>query len=441
MSQIHQEAAPRGRGMIFWTAVLALFSAGLAASLRAAVAGDIRREFLDPIDFAHSGAMIAEALGVAFLGFTTMLIVSSTLLDKVGMKRMLFVAVGCFVASAFLLIFGGLLAQGVAVYWLIMAGMFASGMAHGSVEGTINPLVRALYPEDTTHRMNVLHAWWPAGLVAGSLIGAFGGGLGLDWRVIFASTAVAAAVFGVMMIGREFPATASRAMGIPLREQAMEIVRRPSFLIWFGLMLFTAASELAPMQWVDIALTNVVGMRGILLIAYVAAIMFVGRHFAGPLERRLSTEGLLTISCLLAAIGLYLLGQADSPLTALAATTVWGVGVCFLWPTMIAVAAERYPRGGALTIGLIGVAGSISTYFILPILGGVYDDARSTAAGGAEALARLSEDQMQAVLVFAASESFKAVSLIPLGLFIVFGLIWAARRWLGKSPGLTRSEG
>lgn len=440
MSHAHHDAAPRGRGVIFWTAILALFSAGLAASLRAAIAGDIRREYLDPIDFARSGTMIAEALGVAFLGFTAMLIVSSTLLDKVGMKRMLFVAVICFLASAALLIFGGFLGQGMTIYWLIMAGMFASGMAHGAVEGTINPLAKALYPDDTTHRMNVLHAWWPAGLVAGSLIGAFGGGLGLDWRVIFATTVIAAVAFGVLMIGREFPATVSRAMGVPLREQFMEIVRRPSFLIWFGLMLFTAASELAPMQWVDIALTNVVGMRGILLIAYVAAIMFVGRHFAGPLERLLSTEGLLTVSCLLAAIGLYLLSMANSPLTALAATTVWGAGVCFLWPTMLAVAAERYPRGGALTIGLIGVAGSVSIYFILPVLGGVYDDARITAAGGAEALALLTEDQMQPILVFAASESFKAVSLIPAALFVAFGLMWAARIWLRRSPGLTPSD-
>src|SRR5690606_13710932 len=117
--------------------------------------------------------------------------------------------------------------------------------------------------------------------------------------------------------------------------------------------------------------------------------------------------------------------MADSPLTALAATTVWGAGVCFLWPTMIAVAAERYPRGGALTIGLIGVAGSISTYFILPILGGVYDDARIEAAGGAEALSQLTQAQMQPVPVHAASESFKAVSVIPLVLFFFFAAMWA----------------
>lgn len=436
MTHAEQDPTIRGRAIIFWTAVVALFSAGLAASLRAAVAGDIRRDFLDPIDFTRSSTMIAEALGVAFLGFTAMLIVSSTLLDKVGMKRMLFVAVGCFLASGFLLIFGGFLGQGMTVYWFIMAGMFASGMAHGAVEGTINPLARALYPGEITHRMNVLHAWWPAGLVAGSLIGAFGGGLGLDWRVLFASTIIAALVFGAMMIGREFPPTVSRAMGLPLREQFKELARRPTFLIWFGLMLFTAASELAPMQWVDIALTNVVGMRGILLIAYVAAIMFVGRHFAGPLERRLSTEGLLTISCLLTAIGLFMLSGADSPISALLATTVWGVGVCFLWPTMIAVAAERYPRGGALTIGLIGVAGSVSSYFILPVLGGIYDDARITAAGGAEALTQLTEAQMQPVLVFAAEQSFRAVAMIPAILFLIFGAMWIARKALRRSPGL-----
>ena len=29
----------------------------------------------------------------------------------------------------------------------------------------------------------------------------------------------------------------------------------------------------------------------------------------------------------------------------------WGVGVCYMYPTMVASVAERYPRGGAFTMG------------------------------------------------------------------------------------------
>ncbi len=48
------------------------------------------------------------------------------------------------------------------------------------------------------------------------------------------------------------------------------------------------ASELAPGQWVDLALTRTVGMQGIWLLIYVSGLMFVMRHFAGALAHRFS---------------------------------------------------------------------------------------------------------------------------------------------------------
>ena len=111
------------------------------------------------------------------------------------------------------------------------------------------------------------------------------------------------------------------------------------------------------------------GMPGILLLVYVSALMFVMRHFAGPLVHRLSPIGLLWWSCLMAAIGLWMLSVANSPVTALIAATVWGTGVCYMWPTMLGTASERFPRGGALLMGLMGTAGTLSIQFVLPMMG------------------------------------------------------------------------
>jgi MFS family permease len=422
--QQRAELAASDRSKVFWVGVLALFTAGVSAALRAAIATDLKTSYLDPIDLARSATMIGEALGAAFLAFSLMLVVTSTLLDKIGMKRMLLFASVAFVVATALIAGCGAIAQGPAVYYVIFTGMFINGLAWGAVEGTINPMIASLYPDDTTHRMNMLHAWWPAGLIVGGLLGVFGAQAGLDWRMILAVVPIAAVAFGFLTLGRTFPVTTSVALGVDTANQFKEILRRPSFLIWFVLMLFTAASELAPGQWVDVALTNVVGMRGVLLLVYVAGIQFVGRHFAGPLAHRLSAEGLLCGSCVLAAIGLFGLGLANSPVTAIVAATAWGLGVCYLWPTMVATAAERYPRGGALTVGMMGVAGSLSTYFVLPMLGAIYDNAKLQQAGGAEALAALTPEQLQPVLVFAAGQSFKAVSIIPALLVVAFAILW-----------------
>jgi hypothetical protein len=88
--------------------------------------------------------------------------------------------------------------------------------------------------------------------------------------------------------------------------------------------------------------------------------MFVLRFFAGPIEHRLSPLGLLCISGILGAIGLTLLGDAVGIALCVIAATVYACGKTFLWPTMLAVVSERFPRGGALTMGTIGGVGMLS---------------------------------------------------------------------------------
>jgi hypothetical protein len=186
---------------------------------------------------------------------------------------------------------------------------------------------------------------------------------------------------------------------------------------------------LAPGSWVDIALSQTAGMPGILVLVYVSAIMFVMRHFAGPLERRFSDIGLLWLSTIPAGIGLYLLSIASSPLTALVAATLWAIGVCFMWPTMLAAVSRRYPRGGSWAIGIVGVFGALAIYFVLPQIGKIYDQAKLEAAGGDAAFAALQPGpELGRVLAFAAEQSFQVIALVPAALFVIFGLLWLAER-------------
>jgi len=87
-------------------------------------------------------------------------------------------------------------------------------------------------------------------------------------------------------------------------------------------------------------------MPGILLLVYVSALMFVMRHFAGPLVHKLSPIGLLWCSCLMASLGLLSLSVADSPLMGVLAATVWGTGVCYMWPTMLATRRSGFHAAG-----------------------------------------------------------------------------------------------
>jgi len=74
----------------------------------------------------------------------------------------------------------------------------------------------------------------------------------------------------------------------------------------------------------------------------------------------LCTIGLLFISACLAAVGLFTLGSVGTTVAGVVALTIYGLGKTFFWPTMLAVVSERFPKGGAVTLGAVGGIGMLS---------------------------------------------------------------------------------
>jgi hypothetical protein len=99
---------------------------------------------------------------------------------------------------------------------------------------------------------------------------------------------------------------------------------------------------------------------------------------------------------------------------------------------MLAAVSRRYPRGGPWSIGILGFAGAMAIYLVLPELGKIYDRAKLKAAGGEEAFAALQPGpELQQVLGYAASQSFQVISIIPVILFVIFAAVWLSERRRG----------
>jgi MFS family permease len=174
--------AAYNKSRIFLVSVLALVTAGMSASLRSNIASDLQRIFLDPIDKAHSAAMIGTILGVPFGSFALTIAIGSPLLDVIGMGILLPLSGILFVVGTLMLIFAGSLSSGAGVYSFLYVTAVVTGIGWGLVETVINPLMATLYSDDKTTKLNHLHAWWPGGLIIGGLLGVAMSHLGFDWR-------------------------------------------------------------------------------------------------------------------------------------------------------------------------------------------------------------------------------------------------------------------
>jgi hypothetical protein len=127
------------------------------------------------------------------------------------------------------------------------------------------------------------------------------------------------------------------------------------------------AVELGTDSWIQNITGNILTPEiGKWLFVYTSAIMFLLRFCADFIEKKLgiSPVGILLICSVLACVGLNLISFANTTGMVMAALLVYGVGKTFFWPTMLAVASDRFPRTGAVAISLMGGIGMLSAGLI-----------------------------------------------------------------------------
>jgi hypothetical protein len=194
-----------------------------------------------------------------------------------------------------------------------------------------------------------------------------------SWKVKMLLMLVPSVIYAAMFLGQRFPATERVAAGVSFGDMFKELLR-PLFLVIFLCMWLTAATELGFGAWVTNIFNEVMAsgtQAGILVLVLINGIMYLMRQFAGDISHRVSPVLLIAVTALPAAAGLYLFSQATTAPMAWVGAILVAVGTAFWWPTMLGITSERFPRGGALALAVIGGTGSISTALAGPIMGAI----------------------------------------------------------------------
>jgi len=127
------------------------------------------------------------------------------------------------------------------------------------------------------------------------------------------------------------------------------------------------AVELGTDQWIQNITGNILSTeQGRTLFIFTSLMMFVLRFCADLIEEKLglSPVGILFVCAVLACLGLNLASGIETFAGAFVALAIYGIGKTFFWPTMLAVASDRYPRTGAIAISIMGGIGMLSAGLI-----------------------------------------------------------------------------
>jgi len=400
---VSNEAIVPNAKRLLWAGFMAILAAGVGFAIRGGIMDNWGAEY------GFTAAQLGAIGGAGFSGFCFGIIVGGVICDKIGYGKLVILAFALHVLSAIVTF----TAKGDTAYQSLYWGMFIFAYANGTLEAVANPLVATLFPNNRTHFLNILHASWPAGLVIGSALGwILDDKMKLSWQIQLSLYLLPTLVYGVMFLGQHMPKSEASEKGLSLGEMFKDVGILGALIVCYLLSLFcqnalqltpavgygiagvlliavaamtrgsmgsvllfvlfithalVGAVELGTDGWIQNITGNVfTSEEGKYLFMWTSAIMFSLRFCANFIEKKLglSPVGILLTCAMLACLGLYLASGMTSFAVALAALGIYAVGKTFFWPTMLAVASDRFPRTGAIAISIMGGIGMMSAGLI-----------------------------------------------------------------------------
>ena len=206
-------------------------------------------------------------------------------------------------------------------------------------------------------RMNVMHAGFSVGAVAGAIAAGVGLAAGASYGAILAG----AAVLCVLVIGATL-LVAYPPAGEPASEAHGDwrvVLASAEVRALIGIVLWSIVVESVAFIWAVIYLREELGASaaaGGASFALFNATMFAGRMANAPLVARAGARVSLLASGVGIALGGVLLVVAGSVPLAMAALGLVGLGVAGIFPTVMSAAAARLPdRSRELTVVVMTV--------------------------------------------------------------------------------------
>ncbi len=160
------------------------------------------------------------------------------------------------------------------------------------------------------------------------------------------------------------------------REPVRSLLRRKHLLAALFIIFLAGATEMGMAQWLPAYAERTLGFTksasGLGLAGFFIG-MTLGRALIAWAGHRFTSLRLLCLGALCCLAMLFTGVLATNSTVALAACSGLGFSVSWLWPTALAMTADRNPHGGATMFALLGVCGTAGCVLMPWVVGYVAD--------------------------------------------------------------------
>lgn len=401
----------RDKQMLFWASFLALAAAGV---------GFVFRVMMPDIwghEFHLTSQEVGSITGAGLWPIAITMILFSLVVDKIGYKVSMFCAFALQVISVGLTFIAK---DAQALWW----ACFCAGLGHGVVEAVINPLCAAIYRDQKSKMLNILHASWPAGIVVGGCAYLLTQNSMNGWRPVFIFMLLPILAYGVMFaFCHHYPVDERVEANVSTKEMLSEfgglgafiaitflfyeianqtiaavgsdgpdilqkittnlltislavgavgglifgvVVKAKGKILFFMLCLIMiplATAELATDGWIRSLMTPVLQSQYALDAGWAivaSAAIMMTLRFFAGVPLKYMSPPALLLLSSVFSIIGLFILSSASGIMIFLAFAFYAVGQTFYWPTVLGLVSERFPKGGAMTLNTVSALGLLT---------------------------------------------------------------------------------
>jgi fucose permease len=340
-------AALANRSRLFFGACAGMFVFGIVLAILGALFGLPEMRDRLGIDLARQGDIFL----LLFFGVFLSTIFVGPMIDSFGNKLVL-------TLSAALVAVALVVFSTADAFLPAVAAALLLGIGGGGLNTSTNALVADIYPDKRGAMLNIVGTFFGVGalfipLLSASVTGVF------TIRHLFLIAAALAALCTIAFLPLAFPPP-TEPLGLSLLS-SIRAAKTPGVLLFGFLLFFQSGNESSIGGWTSTYAGSIGASPRIatwVLTAYWAALI-AGRLSAARLLARITKPRLVLASAIGSAIGCSVLWASTSVALMTVGAVIVGFSFAAVYPTTLAMAADRYQRLAGTTFGFLFAVGLI----------------------------------------------------------------------------------
>jgi fucose permease len=326
------------------------------------------RQRLD-INLAQQGDIFL----VLYLGVFLSTIMVGPTIDSFGNKVVL-------TASATLVAFALVVFASANSFYAALFAAAILGFGGGGLNTSANALVADIYPENRGAMLNVLGVFFGIGALFIPILAATITGKLTSQQLLLIGAALAA-ICGLAYLAMKMPRPREK-VGFSVLA-SIKAVRIPGVLLFGALLFFQSGNEASIGGWTSTYVVSL-GVRPPMatwILAFYWAALMIGRLSGARLLKSMSKERLVLTSAIGSIIGCAVIVASHSLGGFWLGAILTGLAFAPVYPTTLAIAADRYERQAGTIFGLLFAMGLIGGMIFPWAIGQVSQRLQNVRAG------------------------------------------------------------